>query len=513
MKLDASRYNLLFDALTDAFDLRGLKNMLRAELGKDLDDIVLPENRKDAIAELIAAAERGHWERDLLIAARASQPGNKKLRNAADGLLFGAQALLPDLLVILRKASSSPDTSITEACYKQSWPEGWEPSPRQYDSGISIRNYAYELAAYEHCDDRTFPLLDFVGRLCSNAKMKAVDLARLKKWLETARQRLKPRTIRKRMTSGELGKTMFVLVSVVPRELKPGYHGVQAWLLRARDKPSLFPEELEVKAEEIEPLMDRIRERLTRPPFNVNLGHVRIEVFLPRNLMQLPIDDWKVRPVPVDGPGGEAPGVLPGGLKLPSARPLGQQHQVVIRSSERLLYRALLDPLLDRWPDQLLEDASFTVIGLDETLAPDAATPIAVLLGTPAAGGPEPDYFDLFSSNPVLCCLFGIPPPDASVSAPGPDPLSDLIAAGIPMALWTRGLFPEEELKIKLRELISEHSFCQVPQAVHELRSKPKCPATLRDLRRAVTLFFDDPNRLPPVCEQGSRLVAAEEGD
>jgi hypothetical protein len=281
----------------------------------------------------------------------------------------------------------------------------------------------------------------------------------------------------------------------------------------AHGTPCLFPEEVEVEADQIEALMDPIRRRLTRPPFNVNLGHVRIEVFLPRNLMQLPVDDWKVRPIPLDAPQGEPAVVLRTGLQLPSARPLGQQHLVVIRSSERLLYRELLDRLTDRWPGDPLEDASFTVIGPDETPAPDAATPIAMLLGTPPPGGPEPDYFELFSSNSVHCCLFGVPPPDASVSGPAPDPLSDLISAGIPMALWTRGPFPETELKSKLKKLIAKHAFCQVPQVVYDLRSKPGGTGTLRELRRAVTLFFDDPNRLPPVCEPGARLLGAEEGE
>ena len=167
MKLDPDQYNLLFGGLNDALGMDDLRLMLKAELGKDLELIVTPKNLREAIEKVISLAEQGDWVRDLLIAARSWQPGNQKLKDAAARMLGNAQKQLPELLRIVRETGLSPDPGITEACYKQSCPAGWEPSPRQYDGGVSVRNYAYELASYEHLDDDTFPLLDFVSRLCA----------------------------------------------------------------------------------------------------------------------------------------------------------------------------------------------------------------------------------------------------------------------------------------------------------------------------------------------------------
>ena len=79
------------------------------------------------------------------------------------------------------------------------------------------------------------------------------------------------------------------------------------------------------------------------------------------------------------------------------------------------------------------------------------------------------------------------------------------------MALWAREPFPEVELKSKFRELILKHSFSELPQVVKDLRSKPNGAGETRHVGQAVTLFYDDPNRLPPDSYESSRLKGAEE--
>ena len=50
-----------------------------------------------------------------------------------------------------------------------------------------------------------------------------------------------------------------------------------------------------------------------------------------------------------------------------------------------------------------------------------------------------------FTTTRCIAVFSGSPPPDAG--GPGPDPLSDLISTGIPMAIWAREPFPEVELE------------------------------------------------------------------
>jgi hypothetical protein len=81
------------------------------------------------------------------------------------------------------------------------------------------------------------------------------------------------------------------------------------------------------------------------------------------------------------------------------------------------------------------------------------------------------------------------------------------------MAIWAREPFPEVELESKLRKLILKHSVAELPQVVHDLRSKPSDEKETWHLGQAVTLFYDDPNRLPQAFARNSRLGGAEEGE
>ena len=85
-----------------------------------------------------------------------------------------------------------------------------------------------------------------------------------------------------------------------------------------------------------------------------------------------------------------------------------------------VLDEELLNSAIARWPDEIQECHSFTVIEPKGAVRPERDKLVAVLIGTPTPPRTaSPITFEFFYTNKVHCCLFGAPPPDAGRS-PGP---------------------------------------------------------------------------------------------
>jgi hypothetical protein len=84
MRLTAGQVGELVAALIDAYDLTNFRIMLRTELGKDLDQIIIAgglaaPNLQGMIFAVVGAAEREDWILDLIRGARSANPTNKML--------------------------------------------------------------------------------------------------------------------------------------------------------------------------------------------------------------------------------------------------------------------------------------------------------------------------------------------------------------------------------------------------------------------------------------------------
>ncbi len=86
-KLTRNEYKQLHDALLDAFDRASLTRMLRFELDRKLDRLVACNSLTQEIFDLIDVAEREKWVRELVVAARAANEGNRELAAFAERFL------------------------------------------------------------------------------------------------------------------------------------------------------------------------------------------------------------------------------------------------------------------------------------------------------------------------------------------------------------------------------------------------------------------------------------------
>lgn len=87
MRLNAEELERLHKALLDAFDLAGMRLMLRIKLDRDLEDISVGKNRPGTFLDVVEAAEKGDWIGLLLGGAIGANPNNAALKAIAGSSL------------------------------------------------------------------------------------------------------------------------------------------------------------------------------------------------------------------------------------------------------------------------------------------------------------------------------------------------------------------------------------------------------------------------------------------
>ncbi|MBL8793609.1 MAG: trypsin-like peptidase domain-containing protein, partial [Planctomycetia bacterium] len=90
MPLSTAEFDQVFEALRAAYNVAGLRQMLRTRLGKRLDEISLGDDFKQVVFELLETSEREGYTQQLVVAARQSNPGNEQLLAAAQALGLAA---------------------------------------------------------------------------------------------------------------------------------------------------------------------------------------------------------------------------------------------------------------------------------------------------------------------------------------------------------------------------------------------------------------------------------------
>ena len=96
MDISGQEYKKLTDALIDAFpDKASIERMVLFELDKNLDTIAGGNNLQEIVFNLIKVSKAENWIKDLIDAARKSNPGNSRLKAFTYGASI-AQELLPE---------------------------------------------------------------------------------------------------------------------------------------------------------------------------------------------------------------------------------------------------------------------------------------------------------------------------------------------------------------------------------------------------------------------------------
>lgn len=202
-----------------------------------------------------------------------------------------------------------------------------------------------------------------------------------------------------------------------------------------------------------------------------------LEFVLPRNFLDLQVERW--HKAPFQGVGGV----------------LGEDHQVVVRSLDRLNRRDLHGGWVRRW-DAFTQGRAGRVHWFPEDGRPH-------LLSDPP---------------PAVVVLSESPSAQAVRGAHGsPDELAEALRVGVPVVVWDRRGGRDEAFREALRSLLTRHDPRELPDVVQALRvaSGDRDPGEKAEeefiVGRHVALLWDDPSRRPVVLAQAPTVPPAPE--
>lgn len=269
----------------------------------------------------------------------------------------------------------------------------------------------------------------------------------------------------------------FLVIECRPDGAEADRFLVTAWLQIAGERA--IPLRREDEPRPIALLPDLIEELLARDSRVVtrDTPELTIELILPRSLLNLPFDQFRITIA---------------GLE----RRLGIEYAVVLRSLERLRHRALRHNWRRAW-DRLRQDpASATVCWVARPREYDSER-----------------LYTMVSEHPSVGLAMPFPP-----WGDGPETVDELwvaVHAGAPIVLWCRDGRDPERFAEEVRDLLGD-GLLSLPRRVRDLRRKAVldgagtgtgiepggeghvAPAALGDhLGLRLALLFDDPDRLP----------------
>lgn len=198
-----------------------------------------------------------------------------------------------------------------------------------------------------------------------------------------------------------------------------------------------------------------------------------VEAFLPLGLLDCDIDQWKIK-------AGKQP------------RPVGTRYQLVVRSWDRLYdpdYWTTWDIWTRKWiarprpPLRATEERHVLVASCDEDYS-------------------DKLVFRLEQRGTVFMPLSAMPPSRRAGGAT--EVFWPMLDSGTPIALWLRR--EDDDLaatREELCRLVCGEDLNALPRLVHERRLEAQTGEIPRRLWDAVTLLWDDPEKLPPDITSG----------
>jgi hypothetical protein len=325
-------------------------------------------------------------------------------------------------------------------------------------------------------------LLPHVGEAARRLSDYAVSLATE---LGCDLKALREKVVRDDGASTEGATPICLVIKVTPSAWQPEKRDeprsflINAWVDYAGSFEPLPDKEGEHTLESLPSLIERFIAEchlhvLARSRGRLGAGYMlTVEAFLPLDLLDCDMDQWRIKI-------GK------------QARPVGARYQLVVRSWDRLYdpdYWTTWDVWAKKWnarprpPLKATEERHVLIASCDE------------------------DYCDklvyrLEQRGTVFMALSPVPP---SQRAGGSiEVFWPMLDSGTPIALWLRR--EDEDVpatREELRQLVCDEDLSSLPRLVHKRRQEAQMEEERRRLWSAVTLLWDDPERLPPDITSG----------
>jgi hypothetical protein len=187
-------------------------------------------------------------------------------------------------------------------------------------------------------------------------------------------------------------------------------------------------------------------------------GQLLVEFILPLELLDLPVETWRVAMGPQETP-----------------KPLLRRYPVVVRSLERMRTPAR-NPWCNRW-----------------NMLMDSPPPPARIFGQDAAGRLE----QVLADERIAVLVLGAPP---EPSEEGGREIRTATEAGIPIIMWCRRKSPGITFRQAVDDVLIKGGAAELPNRVWALRitASMNDNAMASNVWRDIVLLWDDPYRVPP---------------
>ncbi len=398
-------------------------------------------------------------------------------RQAVASLLLRLECLLTQANVPFKELASA---------YTQCAPRGWE-NMHVTDTKPAAQSFVRSLAEATCQRDGSIPLFEFVKLLRDSQPPIS---AALEVWLDEAtwhfadgepeRQKLLAR--RPSLRPSSASKVRYLLIQAARSQVAENIYTFKAWLFEGGRAFFLLEQDKQAQND----LPHFIRESLEEVADVATSGSLRIELLLPREVLCADSDQWSV---PVD--------------LLSEALPLGAQFPLVVRSWERTCLRRALANLRERC--EKLSPLHVTCCKVAAQL-PTSGREHAVWIVSQERGASE--LFLHLGDSQAVCGLFATPPSPRPAAAQD-DALQALLAAGLPVALWSRDATAiPEALRSHLVSLVGELPLAELIDRVWKLRRQAVGAGEPGHPGKHLSLLWDDPSRLPPEYEPQYRFRA-----
>ena len=250
----------------------------------------------------------------------------------------------------------------------------------------------------------------------------------------------------------------------------------QVGVKQLQDLAQLFEEDEKISQTQLEEVLQSCLnesvEKIEQEQEQEDLPPIRVEVFLPRRCLSLPIDQWQTDAQTVYNPNPES---------------IGSRYSIVLRFADRLSCSPQMKAL---WKKKW--------IGLEKNKESPAVQWLV------CGDNQEPDKLskDLSSDQVVGWHCFQPPPP---VAPSDPCSFSVMVGSGAPVAIWLRQALPNSEQEFSL---LLNNCFSTLPASVACLRTEAfrRSDKSSAHLGENIGLIWDDPKLVPPGVIKPKRL-------
>ncbi|BCL80989.1 toll/interleukin-1 receptor domain-containing protein [Ktedonobacteria bacterium brp13] len=383
-----------------------------------------------------------------------------------------------------------PDHLLRRA-YRESVPENWEIL-HDHDVHDKIQPILEDLTRIPFQNNGTFPILEFVLRLAAIAEDRQEGLLHdtLITWhLErcgdlglTENQR---KALHEKASQRQQPSPLYLILML--DEISSTTFNVRCWLLDEKNIPIQntaieIPDEPYL-LEEIPDLFEDLLERCENHLLD-DMENLVIEFVLPLQLLSYPVDQYAIR-------------------GLTNLQSIGLNHQVVVRSLERMRRKKRQTRWINKW--ELLLDCMKDEQALSKN---NSAT---FVYQEESYKGQEA-FTALLQGSSIACLVLPCVPSTTSSQANGV--LTAVLEAGVPIALWPREQtdYPEA-LHEWLTQLVLQHPLSQLPALVKQQRHEAIASGNKQQHQgHHLTRLWDDPNRLPQSRQLAAPSPSASRG-